>query len=143
MSSWKARQRQAGPTIRPDRGQALVESALAFPLLLLLALALVQLALYVHTENVTIGACQDGARVASAADGTVSDGVATARALLRAGLGSSANEVRVVGTMGAGSVVLEAQGQLPLVLPWVGNPSLPLHARVLMTREGFHAGPGV
>ena len=141
MPSGKALQR-GGRTARPAGGQALVESAIAFPVLLLIALALVQLALYVHAENVTIGACQDGARVASAADGTVSDGVATAQALLQAGLGSSASDVRVVGTMGAGSVVLEAQGQLPLVLPWIGNPSLPLHARVLMTREGFHAGPG-
>jgi Flp pilus assembly protein TadG len=140
MPPLKAHLSGSDRTVRLDRGQALVESALTFPLLLLLALALVQLALYVHAENVTIGACQDGARVASAADGTVSDGVATAQALLQAGLGSSANEVRVLGTMGAGNVVLEAQGQLPLVLPWVGNPSLPLHARVRMTREGFHAG---
>jgi len=141
MPSGKALQR-GGRTARPAGGQALVESAIAFPVLLLIALALVQLALYVHAENVTIGACQDGARVAAAADGTVGDGVATAQALLQAGLGRSATDVRVKGNTAAGSVVLEAQGRLRLILPWLGNPTLPLHARVLMIQEGFYAGPG-
>src|SRR6185437_11476744 len=127
-------------TARSARGQALVESALAFSVLVLLALALVQLALYVHAENVAIGACQDGAHVAAAADGTVADGIATAQALLQAGLGQDSDDVTVRGSAGGDTVVVEAQGQLSLILPWVGNPTLPLHAQAIVTKDGFDAG---
>lgn len=113
---------------------------MAFSVLVLLALALVQLALYVHAENVAIGACQDGARVSAAADGTVGDGVTTAQALLQAGLGRDASDMTVRGSAGGDTVVVEAQGQLRLILPWVGDPALPLHARAVMVKERFDAG---
>lgn len=137
----------AGKVTRPERwverrdpGQALVESAIAFSILVMIALMLVQLALYVHAENVAIGACQDGARVASAADGTVGDGIATAQALLQAGLGPTAGDVTVRGSAGSDTVTLEAQGQLRMLLPSVGNPALPLHARAIVAKNRFYAG---
>ncbi|GEM_PF-625152 len=125
---------------RPARGQALVEGAIALPVLVMIALALVQLALYVHAENVVIGACQDGARVAATADGTLGDGIATAQALLQAGLGPSASDVTVRGSAGSDTVTLEAQGQLRMLLPWIGNPALPLHARTIVSKDRFNAG---
>lgn len=128
------------PTGRFARGQALVESALAFSVLVVLALALVQLALYVHAENVAIGACQDGARVAAAADGTVGDGIVTARSLLQAGLGQEADDVMVRGSAGGDTVVVEARGQLSMILPWMGNPALPLQARAIAAKDRFDAG---
>ena len=51
---------------RGQRGQALVETAIAFPLLLIAALGLVQFALFYHAQNVVTGAVQEGARVAAA-----------------------------------------------------------------------------
>ena len=127
---------------RTARGQALVESAIALGALVVVALALAQLAIYVHAEQVVIGACQDGARAASADGATLDEGTATARALLQAGLGPSAGAVTLDAVADSRGVEMTARGELPMVLPWLGNPALPLHARVTLAKEGFRAGPG-
>src|SRR5437868_3773303 len=85
-----------------QRGQGMLEAAIVLPLLLLVALGLVQFALYVHAEHVVIGAVQDGARVAAAYDGSVGRGVAHTRDVLRAGLGRHSDEVAVTGSGGGG-----------------------------------------
>ena len=46
------------------RGQALVEAALSFPLLVLLLLVIVEGALYVHALHVVLGAAREGAHAA-------------------------------------------------------------------------------
>jgi len=130
------------PTDGGEKGQALVETAIAFPILLMVALALVQFALYVHAEGVVTGAVQDGARVAAAEDSTLGDGILHTEALLRAGLGRSAGDVTVQGAAGSDTVMIEAQGHLHLIIPWVGGGSLPLHARSTVSRERFRVGPG-
>jgi Flp pilus assembly protein TadG len=119
----------------------MVELAVVFPLLVLAALALVQFALYVHAENVTIGAAQDGARVAAEVDRGVSDGVATTQSLLQAGLGAEASSVAVQGTDDGTAVTITATGSLPLILPAVANASLPLHAQASVSKESFVVGP--
>ena len=124
-----------------ERGQALVETALAFPLLLIVAVGLIQLALFVHAQNVVVGAVQDGARVAATADATLDEGVAHARALLRDGLGADAREVAVQGREAGGTVALEARGRLRLIVPWVFDAALPLSSRAVMSKEAFRAGP--
>lgn len=124
-----------------QQGQALVEAALAFPLLLLTAIGLVQFALFAHAQHVVTGAAQDGARVAAAEDGTVEDGVAHAQAVVRAGLGWSGEEVTVQGTDSGDSVAVEARGRLRMIIPWVADATLPLEARSVITKEQFHAGP--
>ena len=121
-------------------GQALVEGALAFVLLALVALALVQFALFVHAQNVVTGAVQDGARVASAHDGSLDRGVEHARALVVAGLGAEAATVAVTGSTGGGSVTIEARGSLRLIIPWVGDARVPLRARAIAQKEGFRVG---
>ena len=124
-----------------QRGQALVEAALAFPLLLLTALGLVQFALFAHAQHVVTGAAQDGARVAAAEDRTVEDGVGHAEAVVRAGLGRSAEEVTVRGMDSGDSVAVEARGHLRTIIPWVADATLPLGARSVITKEQFRAGP--
>jgi Flp pilus assembly protein TadG len=121
-------------------GQALVEGALAFVLLALVALALVQFALFVHAQNVVTGAVQDGARVASAHDGSLDRGVAHARALVDAGLGAEAAAVTVTGSADGGSVTVEARGSLRLIIPWVGDARVPLRARAVSQKEVFRVG---
>lgn len=124
-----------------ENGQALVETAIAFPLLLLIALVLVQFALFYQAESVVTGAVQDGARVAAAEGGSVGDGVTHAEAVLRAGLGRSAAGVTVQGSDGGTVVMVQARGQLRLILPWPGGGSLPLEARSIMSKERFRAAP--
>ena len=99
-------------------GQALVEVAVTFPLLLLAALGLVQFALYVHAQHVVTGAVQDGARVAAGADGTP-------------GRGRVAAGVAVTAERDANTVVVEARGSLKPIIPWLGEAGLPLQARAV------------
>ena len=120
----------------------MVESALAFPLLLLVAIGLVQFALFAHAQHVVTAAVQEGARVAAAESRTLPEGVAQAETLLRAGLGRSAATVTVQGSDDGLVVVIGAQGQLRTIFPWVADVSLPLRAQAAMHKEGFHAGSG-
>lgn len=131
----------AGPARRGERGQAMAEAAVALPLLLIVAIGLVQFALYAHAANVVTGAVQDGARVAAAEDRTVDDGVAHATALLRAGLGQNARDVTVQGIDGGDALAVEARGRLRTVIPWVAEATLPLWARAVVSKERFRAGP--
>ena len=125
---------------RGHRGQALVEAAVALPLLLLAAVGLVQFALVAHAYNVVTGAAQDGARVAAAVDRTLADGEAHTTALLRAGLGRSAT-VSVSGAQRpAGSpevVEIAVQAGLQPIVPWLGEATIPLRSRAAMSKERF------
>ncbi len=125
-----------------EDGQAMVETAIAFPILLLVALALVQFALFYQAESVVTGAVQDGARVAAAEGDTVGDGVMHTQELLQAGLGRSGGQVTIQGSDGGQTVTIQAQGHLPLIIPWLGGASLPLAARATMSKEYFRVGPG-
>lgn len=122
------------------RGQSLVEAAIAFPLLLLAALGLIQFALYVHAQHVVTGAVQDGARAASAADGTPRRGHDRARRLIDAGLGRDAADVAVTASGDGGAVVVEARGDLRPIIPWPGVGGLPLRARAVSQKEAFRVG---
>lgn len=119
----------------------MVEAAVAFPLLLLVALALVQFALFSHAQNFVTGAVQDGARLAAAEDRELADGVAHAEALLRAGLGRSARDVVVRGIDGGDAIAIEATGRLRMIIPWVADATLPLWARSVISKEQFRVGP--
>lgn len=122
-------------------GQAMVEAAVALPLLLLVALGLVQFALFVHARGVVTGAVQDGARVAAAEGRTLGDGVAHAGDVLRAGLGQSAGAVAVRAIDGGDTVAVEARGRLRTIVPWVADATLPLEARAVVSKERFRVGP--
>jgi Flp pilus assembly protein TadG len=144
MPGMLARSLTPGVTRRrpADRGQAAVEAAVVLPLLLLVAIGLVQFALFVHAQGVVTGAVQDGARVAAAEGRTPADGVAHAEALLRAGLGRSAHDVTVRGSGDGETVALEARGSMRTIIPWVADATLPLGARAIVSRERFRGGPG-
>lgn len=128
------------PAPRHQPGQALVEGAIAFVLLTMVALALVQFALFVHAQNVVTGAVQDGARTAAGHGGTPDRGVAHAQAVIRAGLGAEAGAVDVSGAASGGTVVVEARGSLRLLIPWVGDARVPLRARAVAQKEEFRVG---
>lgn len=126
----------------PSRGQVLVEVALAWPLLVLVALGLVQFALYVHAESVVLGAVQDGAREAANSDRNVADGIADTRTILWAGLGRTALSIVVRGNDDGQDVTITATGGLPMILPGVAGLRLPLQARASVSKESFVVGSG-
>ena len=136
-SLWKGRGSRQGI----ETASSMVETALVFPLLLMVAIGLVQFALYVHAQNVVTAAVQDGARRAAAEDGTLDAGLAQAQALLRAGLGAEASGVSVQGGADEETVVIVAQGRLHTIIPWVADATLPLQSRATVSREGFRVGP--
>jgi hypothetical protein len=124
----------------PESGQAMVETAIAFPLLLLVAIGLVQFALYTHAQHVVLAAVQEGARVAAAGDRTIGDGAAYAETILRAGLGQGAAGIAVRAVDGGDAVAVEATGGLRLILPWAADATLPLDARAVVAKERFRPG---
>lgn len=130
-----------GTRWRRTSGQAMVETAVAFPLLIMVALGLIQFALFVHAENVVTGAVQDGARVAAETNRSLADGVGDTRTILQAGLGPTASRISVQGRNDGEMVTIVASGGLPTIIPWVANVTLPLYAQASMSKEGFRAGP--
>src|SRR3989442_690154 len=77
------------------RAQALVETAVTLPLVLTVSLAVIQLVLYAHAQDVMVSAAQEGARLAAEAGRSPAEGIARAQALVTAGLGSSVDTVRI------------------------------------------------
>ncbi len=61
-----------------EEGQAAVELAIAFPIVIVLLLALVQVTLVVRDQVAVIHAAREGARAAAATGATAGDGVAAA-----------------------------------------------------------------
>jgi len=118
----------------------MVESAITFPVLLMVGLGLVQFALFYHAENVVTGAVQDGARVAAAEDGTLDQGVQYAQTIIKAGLDQGTDPIQVQAIDGGDAVAVTAQGRMHLIIPWVADATLPLQARAVINKERFHAG---
>jgi Flp pilus assembly protein TadG len=124
-----------------SRAATATEAAIAFPIVLIAAIGLVQFAIYRHATNVVVGAVQDGVEVAARADYTVQDGVDRTHELLQAGLGPTASAVTIEGIDGTDEVGIQATGQLQLIIPWAGNATLPLSYRAVESKEHFRVGP--
>jgi len=100
-----------------DRGSAPVEFVLVAPLVLVIALAVVQLALAMHIRTTLVAAAAEGARVAAAADRGPHDGVVKTREVLADNLaGSVVDSVTAYSERRGGVVVVsvEIRGRLPL-----------------------------
>ncbi len=119
----------------------MTEAAIAFPIVLIAAIGLMQFAIYRHATNVVVGAVQDGAEVAARADYTVQDGVDRTHELLQAGMGPTAAVMTIEGIDGTDEVGIQATGQLQLIIPWAGNATLPLAYRAIESKEHFRVGP--
>src|SRR5581483_6485027 len=112
----------------PHDGAATVEAALVLGVFLIVLFAIVEFALFWHAEHVVEGAVQDGARVASADDGTLADGVERAQLLLKAGLGKAADRVQITALDGGEKIAVQAQGQWAIGIPSTLTGNLPLQA---------------
>lgn len=101
-----------------DRGSAVVEFVLVAPLLLALAVAVLQVVLTVHVRAVLTSAAAEGARAAALAGADPAAGVARARQLLNGTLaGSVVVDVRAQDAVVAGLPlqVVEVDARVPLV----------------------------
>ena len=92
---------------------------------------------WMHAEGIVTAAVQDGARIASSEAGTLEQGAAAARSLLRDGLGPNAALVQLLTREDASTVRFEASGTLPAIFPWGPVTTIPLHASASMARDHF------
>jgi Flp pilus assembly protein TadG len=67
---------------RDERGDAIVQTVIVAPALLLLIMVIIQFALVAHARNVAEAAAQDGVTAARRSDATEADGQARASAAL-------------------------------------------------------------
>lgn len=132
----------SGPRGRGSPGQALVESALVFPLLILLSLGVLQVILYAHARDVVISAAQEGARLAAEDGRSLDDGLARARDLVTAGLGTSVEPVQIDGSRGPDVVDLRIDSALRPILPLPIDGGLPVHGEGRVARERFRPAGG-
>jgi hypothetical protein len=127
-----------------ERGaaQALVESALVLPLVIMLSLGVLQVVLYAHARDVLTSAVQEGARLAAEDGRSLDEGYARAQALVTAGLGSSVEPVRLDGSLDSDIVLLRVNTNLRPILPLPLVQNLPIHAEGRVARERFRAAGG-
>jgi Flp pilus assembly protein TadG len=95
-----------------------VEFTLVMVVLVVLFLAILQLALALYVRNTLVAAAAEGARYAANADRSAADGAARTRDVAAAALGDGfADDVRVGETVvdGVPTVVVEVRATLPLV----------------------------
>ena len=130
------------------RGSALVEFALAWPVLVLAVFAAIQLAVWATEEHAAGSAALAGARAGSASGASADVAATAAVAVLRPSLiGVTAvascpparREVKgvwVCAHVDARSARVEVGGGVPALLPLLGG-GLPLHAHVELARETF------
>ncbi|MER5450571.1 TadE/TadG family type IV pilus assembly protein [Streptomyces sp. NPDC002766] len=84
LTAWWQRRRW-----REDRGDASVQMAIIFPLVLLAALAVVQASLWYYARQIALTAAREGATAARAYQASPDDGAAQARAVLGRTAGDS------------------------------------------------------
>jgi Flp pilus assembly protein TadG len=126
---------------RAHLGSGLAQFAVVLPLLVGLALALMQFAFIIHAQQVLDAAAQDGARRAAAFDGTPEQGIATAQEILAAGLGPSSAAFTVTVTGDRGTISLGIAGPFKLFVPWTNQGAVTIRAEALTEKEAWHGTP--
>lgn len=94
-----------------------------------------QAGFWAHAENVTTAAAQEAARAASAQGSDLTHGLQVGNALLEAGLGPSAQLVRLRAREDDTSVTVEATGGWPLGVGFDAPVLLPLDATVRVQKQ--------
>jgi hypothetical protein len=135
---------------RAQRGQLMVEVAVVFPLLVFVALGLVQFALYYHAHNVVQTAVQEAARVAARRDASLHDGQARGEALIMAGWNRGDRVDVTVASINYGAPDEMVQASVSTVFPTflpafsfsrgLTHVDLPLSATARISKERFRGG---
>ena len=134
---------------RWSRGTALMEFALAWPIVLLLVLGAVQLAIWASESAAARGAALAGARAGTVA-GAGSDVAArvTLNALMPAIVGAGAavwcptDNARqpmlwICATDLSSALRVDVGGSAPSLVPIVPGKGMPIHARAVLDKESF------
>ena len=118
---------------RDDRGSAVVEFVFVAPLVVLLALAVLQVALLVHTRAILTAAAADGARAAALAGNDSAAGARRTELMLGRNVGALAHRVSahrdVIDGLDVMTVRIDAEVGLIGILGWT-DMSVEGHALV-------------
>lgn len=101
--------------MRRDDGSAVAEFPLVSVLIIVIALALIQAALIMHTRNTLIDAAVQGAHHAALVGSTPEDGAARAEALVDGRFGSALDAEAVATQQEDGVITVRVRATLPLV----------------------------
>lgn len=124
-----------------DRGAAVVEFVLVSIPLLLLLLAVLQVAVYLHVRNVVVASAAEGARYGANADRPAGAGGPFAEQVVSQGLsvhtaaGIHCTAGEEAGAGGTVLVAVHCRGALPAVLA-IGSHLLPVNATARAIKEG-------
>ena len=116
-----------------DRGSAVVDFVLVGPLLIGLALMVVQIGLALHVRTTLTAAAAEGARVAAMAGSNPRTGEARARAVLSGNVAASTVDAVDVGTLvdsGVEVTEVTSHAHLPLV-GLIGPSMMSVHGRAI------------
>lgn len=109
-----SRARALGP-LRSDRGSAVVEFPLIAVLILVVALAVIQSALIVHTRNTLVDAAVQGAHHGALRGNTAADGAVRAEELVEQRFGDSYAASAVAEEDASGRITVRVTATMPLV----------------------------
>jgi hypothetical protein len=127
---------------RGRAGQALVETALVFPLLIVVSLGLLQVALYTHARDVLLSAAQEGARRAAEDGRGLDDGYTRVEEVAQAGLGTTVRPLVTRGRRDRERVEMTIDTRISPILPLPLADGLPVHVRASVSRERFRPNGG-
>jgi Flp pilus assembly protein TadG len=102
---------------RDDRGEAVTETVIVVPALILLIMVVIQFGLWYHAQHVVQAAAQEGARAARAEGATANDGLERAMAFVAQVGGDSVNGAEVTSDRSADGVTVRVTGTAPAVVP--------------------------
>lgn len=128
---YSARLRQA---LGDDRGSVGAELTIVTPLLLLVLMAIVQVALWSHATHIAQAAASHGLAAARVHGATAAAGTASAQHTLDQLAGGPLREATVVSDRSATSAVVRISGRATAVIPAL---SLPVHAEATGPVERF------
>lgn len=101
--------------LRSDRGSAVVEFPLIAVLILVVALAVIQSALIVHTRNTLVDAAVQGAHHGALRGNTAADGAERAQDLVEQRFGDAYEATAVAEEDATGRITVRVTATMPLV----------------------------
>lgn len=121
-------------SLRSEKGEVFVETALVGVVVMALALGLLQFGLWYHAQHVILGAAQDGAHAAALDGADLLDGEARAQELVRAGLGSLSDGAQISATATERVATLRVETRISPIVPFLPDISLRAEGRAFVER---------
>lgn len=103
--------------MRDERGEAVTETVVVVPALLLLIMTVIQFGLWYHAQHVVQAAAQEGVRAARAEGATADEGRARATMFIAQVGGQSVKGAEVASERSADVVTVRVHGEAPAVVP--------------------------